>query len=313
LLSNVSSTFSWFEISIKSTPSDVPIISEFLSSISTNGVTIEPAIEILADVDFGFTYRNEPSIIRAYVEKPFTTRERVSFRKMLNALPITAKIPRIHYRIIENDDWANEWKKYYKIEHIGENIVICPSWIKYQPRYSETKITLDPGAAFGTGQHPTSQLCLIALERYTQKQDTIIDLGCGSGILSIGAIMFGAKSAYALDIDKNVIDITIKNSKINYTHPKIQAAHGTLGPSWPDQFPQQSSLADIIIANISTNTILELTAPIKDALKNEGLAILSGFINDHLPEIKSKLEQLNFEIIDTLSDSNWTCLVAVKV
>ena len=86
-----------------------------------------------------------------------------------------------------------------------------------------------------------------------------------------------------------------------------------MGSGWPDQFPEQSSLADIIIVNISTNTILELIALIKDALKNEGLAILSGFINDHLPEIKSKLEQLNFEIIDTLSDTNWTCLVAVKV
>ena len=193
MLSNVSSTSSWFEISIKATPSDAPVISEFLSTLSTHGITIEPAIEILADIDFGFTYLNEPSIIRAYIERPFTTKERVNFRKRLNTLPLTAKIPRIHYRIIENDDWSNEWKKYYKIEHIGENIVICPSWIEYQPSHSETKITLDPGAAFGTGQHPTSQLCLIALEKYIQKQDTLIDLGCGSGILSIGAIMFGAK------------------------------------------------------------------------------------------------------------------------
>ena len=314
LLSNTSSTpLSWFEISIKASSSDTPIISEFLANISTNGVTIEPAIQILDDLDFGFTYLNELSTIRAYIEKPYTTAERVNFRKRLNALPLTAKIPRISYRVIQNDDWSNEWKKYYKIEFIGEHIVVCPSWIEYQPNNSETKITLDPGAAFGTGQHPTIQLCLISLERYVQKYNTVIDIGCGSGILSIGAILLGAEKAFALDIDKNAIQITLENSKMNHTNSKIQAAHGTLGHNWPEQFPEQSELADIAIANISTNTILKLVSLIKSALKNEGLAILSGFIKDSLPEINAQLEQHNFKIIDTLDHDDWTCIIAIKI
>lgn len=312
MLSYTPTISSWYEISIKALPLDVPIISEFLSSISPNGIAIEPAIEILSDIDFGFTYRNEPSTIHAYLERPFTPKERVNFRKKLNALPLTTTIPRIRYRLTKDSDWANEWKKYYKIEYIGENIIICPSWIEYQPSDSEIKITLDPGIAFGTGQHPTSQLCLIALEKYIQKEDTVIDLGCGSGILAIGAIMCGAKSVYALDIDENVIEVTIENTKINHLMPKIQAAHGTLGLNWPDQFPQQSSLADLIISNISTNTILELIPLIKDTLKYEGLTILSGFTNDHMQEIIAKLKHHNLKIIDTSSDTNWTCIVAAK-
>tara|TARA_B100000029_G_scaffold516367_1_gene629142 strand:- start:12097 stop:13038 length:942 start_codon:yes stop_codon:yes gene_type:complete len=313
LLSNTANVSSWFEISIQANPKDVPVICDFLSNISTNGMTIEPAIELLTDIDFGYTYLDKPSTIRTYTEKPFTSKERINFRKKLNQLTLSAKIPRIQYRIIENHDWSNEWKKYYNIQHVGKNIVICPSWLKYQPRKNEKKITLDPGAAFGTGQHPTSQLCLIALEKHLQKQNTVIDLGCGSGILSIGAIFFGAKSIYALDIDAKVIQVTIENAKKNHTLSKIQVAKGTLGNHWPDQFPSQASLADILIANISTNTILDLTVLIKNALKNEGLAILSGFINEHTHEIQTKLKQLNFKIVDTLSDSGWTCIVAMKI
>ena len=100
---------------------------------------------------------------------------------------------------------------------------------------------------------------------------------------------------------------------MNHTNSKIQAAHGTLGHNWPEQFPEQSELADIAIANISTNTILKLVSLIKSALKNEGLAILSGFIKDSLPEINAQLEQHNFKIIDTLDHDDWTCIIAIKI
>ncbi|MBT5773499.1 MAG: 50S ribosomal protein L11 methyltransferase, partial [Dehalococcoidia bacterium] len=141
----------WIEITAHTAPSDVDAVAGLFADVSDGGVVIEPAILPSDDVEFAFEELDEPALVRAYVPEPFTAGERRLLRRRLSALPLTEVLPRLRYRLLVPPNWAEEWKRFYDIQHVGEHFVIRPTWIDYEAKPDDLVIDLDPGAAFGTG------------------------------------------------------------------------------------------------------------------------------------------------------------------
>ena len=225
----------WIEITAHVAPVDVDSVAGLFADVSIGGVVIEPAILPSDDVDFAFAELDEPTLVRAYVPEPFEPAERRRLRRQLAKLPLSEVLPRLRYRSLVPPNWEEEWKRFYEIQHVGEHFVIRPSWLEYAAQPDELVIDLDPGAAFGTGQHETTRLCLAALERWQADNGSVLDLGCGSGILAIGAALLGATEVLALDIDPDVIAVSVENSEANGVGSRVRSLVGSVGDDWPSE------------------------------------------------------------------------------
>lgn len=205
--------------------------------------------------------------------------------------------------IVEESDWENEWKKYFDIQKITDSIVIVPSWLTYQPKEDEKVITIDPGMAFGTGTHPTTILSTKALEKYLSYKDTVLDVGVGSGILSIAANLLGAKHVYSYDIDP----VAIKSAKMNIDLNNMSHAV-TIKQS--DLLQENDQSANIIVANILADIIVTLIESAKAYLKSDGYFIMSGIIEEKQELVIKELELNNFEVIEIDQIDHWVSIVA---
>lgn len=213
----------------------------------------------------------------------------------------TGKIERI---LTKEEDWAENWKKYYKTFSIGKNIIIKPSWeAPIKPDDNRIVIEIDPGMAFGSGTHDTSSMCVLGIEKYLQSGDNVIDVGCGSGILSIAAAKLGAGRVQAIDIDKAAVKVAKENIELNQLEDIISVHHGNL-------LEESIDKADIVVANIMADAILMLVEDIKRVLVKDGLFISSGIISSRKDEIVTKLKACGFEIIDSMQSSEWIALFA---
>lgn len=204
---------------------------------------------------------------------------------------------------IKTEDWANEWKKYYKPTRVGKNLLIKPTWENYDLAKDDILIELDPGMAFGTGTHETTILCLEALERLDLKGKKVFDIGSGSGILSVGALKLGAEIVEAVDIDSLGVEATIANAKLNNVFDKIIVHHG-------DLTEKLNSKADVIVANILSHILVKLLGNIKKFIKDEGIFIGSGIIKDKYNDVKIALIENNFEILQVNEKKDWVCVIA---
>lgn len=218
--------------------------------------------------------------------------------------------------IVNEEDWAENWKKYFKPIPVGENILICPVWEKIPEEYkSRVVFKVDPGMTFGTGLHETTRLCVAALERYIKSGDTVLDLGCGSGILSIIALILGAKEAFAADIDENCVHIAANNAETNNISPgKYTVYAGNLLTDIKLRDNINSRKYDIILMNIVPDIIIPLLPFVKTLLSNNGRAILSGIITKYLPDIENTVmsDSVGLKIIETTSENDWQCVIAEK-
>jgi ribosomal protein L11 methyltransferase len=201
-------------------------------------------------------------------------------------------------------DWAETWKKFYTILHVGERTVIKPSWLDYSAQPDEVVIELDPGMAFGTGLHPTTRLCLAALEKYAKPGAKVLDVGTGSGILSIAAARLGARPVEARDIDPIAVETATKNADINHVS---EIVHVTLGSIAPWDEPIQAGL---IVANILAETIAQLAPSFARHLAPNGCLIASGILADKADLANDALRAAGLEIVETLREEDWLVLVA---
>lgn len=300
----------WIEITARVDPADVEVVAGALSEVSLQGVVIEPAILPSDDVDFAFEELDEPTRIRAFAPDPFPASQRRQLRRRLNDLPLTSPLPRLRYRALVPLNWAEEWKQFFDIQHVGQRIVIRPTWIEYAPAPDELMIDLDPGVAFGTGQHETTRLCLIAIERWLEPGHRVLDVGCGSGILSIGAVKLGASDVLALDVDPDAIAVTEENATANDVSPLVRATVGSLDPDWPNELGSATECADLVVANISSRAVLALLPAIARALRPNGVAILSGFLTRDTLEIERATESADLELLEATAEGQWACLAA---
>lgn len=223
---------------------------------------------------------------------------------VLDILGIELPNTDITVRKIEEEDWANSWKEFFKPFNIGK-FVIKPTWEEYTPKSGEIILELDPGMAFGTGQHPTTHLCLQAMGDYTKTGDVVIDAGTGSGILCIAAEKMGMSKAYAFDYDPIATDAASANFKRLGISDKIQV--------FCDDNPSQiTESADIILANIIATVILEMAASLSERVKNGGYLVASGIIDYRCEEVLEKLESCGLKLIEKRMQKEWVCLVMQK-
>lgn len=301
----------WIEIAVRVAPDNVDLVAGVLADLTGQAVAIQPQIRRIEEIDFGYEELDAPVSVRGYAEPPLSEAQRSEIEAALNDLGDLAPIDGPSYRELDPADWSEEWKRFYDIQHVGPRLVVRPSWLEYEASDGEVVVELDPGAAFGTGQHETTRLCLAAIERLVEPGIAVLDVGCGSGILAIAAAKLGASHTVAIDVDPEAIRVTEENAEVNGVASTIEAAVGSLGDPWPwpDRPPHDVAL---LIVNISSGIVLLLLGEIEAALSADGHAVLSGFLAKDAPEIETAVREAGLTVVDTLTEGEWACLIAER-
>lgn len=243
------------------------------------------------------------SIIHMYIAESDNAVEAVSYlRERFNACGIDNEINCV---LVDDADWNENWKKYFKAFEIGERLAVCPSWEEYDNKDNRTVISLDPGAAFGTGSHATTSLCLEILEQRVTNDTTVLDIGTGSGILAIAADLLGAKSAIGVDIDAQSVKTAIQNAEINGVSEKTEFLVGDLADKISGKY-------NIVCANIVADVVMRLFDNVADFMADDGILIVSGIIDMRAPEVEKSAIEHGFEIKESLMREEWHAYVLTK-
>lgn len=303
----------WHEIRIKTTEEAYDAVSEMLSSIGAGGVAIEDPNEIRREIlkpnsldyadDEFLNNLGEDVVIKAYFSGETNISELTSLVKeklsyINNFLDVGEGYT--GYAEVDDEDWSNSWKKYYKPFHLTNKLVVKPSWENYDNKDGEIVIELDPGMAFGTGTHETTKMCAVLIEKYIKEKDRVIDVGCGTGILSIIASKLGAADITAVDIDDVAVKVTKENSIINEVD-NIHAFKGVLNDI-------EKKEADLVVANIIADVIIGISIDIPSYLKKDGLMIMSGIIKERKQEVLDVYLKLGFRCEEILELGEWVAI-----
>jgi ribosomal protein L11 methyltransferase len=232
-----------------------------------------------------------------------------------DALCIGQPVPAIQWDLIDEEDWASTWKQHWQPQEVGDRFLIYPAWLPVPDQSERILLRLEPGVAFGTGDHPTTQLCLESLEMRLASpfQDqpgdteglTIADVGCGSGILSIGAILLGAKKVYAVDTDPLAVKSTLENRELNQIDPdRLVVEQGSV-----DQIAQMSQVPlDGIVSNILAEVIIDLIPGMTAITKPDAWGILSGILLDQVKPVADTLEENGWVVAALWKRQDWCCM-----
>lgn len=309
----------WSELSIHTTNEAVDAISNILHEAGASGVVIEDSEELVREREdrFGEIYSLNPDDfpvdgvrVKAYLAETSFLLETVEEIKLavnnLQNFNIDIGHNIVSVQEVDEEDWATAWKKYYHPVKISNRFTIVPTWEDYE-RVStdELIIELDPGMAFGTGTHPTTVMCLQALEKTVQPNLKVIDVGTGSGVLSIGAAKLGATSIHALDLDEVAVASAKENIALNHVEHLIEVTHGNLLDNVNEQ-------ADIVIANILAEIIMTFTDEAFSIVKEKGLFITSGIISAKKEDVKKALQKSGFEIEEVMMMEDWVTIISRK-
>ena len=203
----------------------------------------------------------------------------------------------------ENEDWSKKWKEKWDVTHVSDRITVVPDWIDYNPkRNDEVIIKLEPGCAFGTGTHSTTQLCMKAIEKYMQQNADVADIGMGSGILAICAKKFGANYVYGCDNDENVIDVAKENAIKNGVECEFEL----------NTADKISRKFDFVLANILHNVLAEIMGDLKAIMKNEAFMVLSGILDEKKSFVLDAVKSYNMELVEEMHQNQWVALVVKK-
>ncbi len=309
----------WSEISILTTQEAIEPISNILHESGASGVVIEDPQDLVKvwDTSMGEIYQLNPDdypdegvVVKAYLPVNSFLGETVEeIKEAINGL-LLYDIDLGHNRItiseIREEEWATAWKKYYKPVKISERITIIPTWEEYEKvSTDELIIELDPGMAFGTGTHPTTVMCIQALEKTLTPGDEVIDVGTGSGVLSIAAAKLGASTVTAMDLDEIAVKSARLNIKLNKCQEQVNVKQNNLLDNMEGQY-------DLIVANILAEIIMRFDDRAFEHLKPGGKFIVSGIIRGKKDEVKQSLMNHGFEIKETLLMEDWVAFIAKK-
>ncbi|MFD1038529.1 50S ribosomal protein L11 methyltransferase [Virgibacillus byunsanensis] len=310
----------WSEICIHTTNEAIEPISNILHETGASGVVIEDPLDLDKERENTFgeifelsadEYPEEGVYIKAYLPVNSFLGETIDeVKQAVNNLmlyDIDLGRNQITLSEIKEEEWATAWKKYYKPVKISKQITITPTWENYKPvATDEIIIELDPGMAFGTGTHPTTVLSIQALEQYLKSDDVVLDVGCGSGVLSIASAKLGAKHVYAYDLD----DIAVKSTKLNTKLNKVDNKIITKQSNLLDHVDME---VDVIVSNILAEIIVRFVSDAWKNLKFGGLFITSGIIQAKKQMVKDELQQHGFQVIEINEMEDWVSIIAKKI
>lgn len=263
----------------------------------------------------GSSLRDE-RLVQAEITNPDKLIEKIKNRisELQEFIPVT--MPHIEYSIEDDNNWKDKWKENFKPFRIADDIIIKPTWenIPDDASQDDIIIEIDPGSAFGTGTHATTRLCLLSLRNYIKPGTTILDAGCGSGILAISALLCGAQSAFCLDIDPTAVNATIENATINNISPdRITALKANILEDGIIIKNAMDGYCDIAVANILADVIIPLSAHISQYIKHNGLFISSGILAEKADSVEEALIKNNFKILKKNTLDEWVSFAAQKI
>jgi ribosomal protein L11 methyltransferase len=312
----------WLELSVTSTPEAVEAVTEVISRYTQGGVAIEEPYELFDDGQAHEPISGAPVTCRVWIPDDADAEDTrahiengLSMLRMIDA----SAVGTLQVKRVAEEDWANAWKEYYQPLKLGARVVIRPSWRDYQPVDDEVVIDLDPGMAFGTGLHPTTRNCILLLEEAVQPGARVLDVGCGSGILSLAALKLGAASALALDVSAVAVEATRENARINGLTERVDTRLATLnGAAGEPYFPlppdietlgEEIGTYDLVVANIIARVIAQLAPALVRATRPGGALIASGIIQERRDEAIQPLIAAGLTEIREVIEGDWVTLI----
>jgi len=299
----------WLEVSLEVDGEMAEAIAEVLARFAPNGVVIESLA--LEQISYGVARSVGALRVCAYLEMDVQIEE--TRQRLIEALWYLGRIrevPEPSFQVIDEVDWTAAWKQHYKPVPIGKRLIIVPAWLE-SPDASRISIRIDPGMAFGTGTHPTTQLCLELLESYTPQGGNILDIGCGSGILSIAALKLGAARAFGVDVETESVQASNENAIVNDVAGQLEVALGSVDEIKAGVFDIQQT--PLVIANILAHILMRLLdAGMGNLLMPEGVLLLSGILDEQMPDMQAKLTEHNLRIIEQRQIEDWVALAVSR-
>ena len=310
----------WTEVLIKVDPQAVEAVTDILYGLGAQGVAIDEPVDVerLREDELYWDYIDEKLLendteetkIMAYFseeetnlpEKIAVIREKI---RNLTEFGLSIGSGTVELSNVNQEDWESAWKQYFKPVHVTDRIVVKPEWEEYSPQEGEIVIEIDPGMAFGTGTHETTSMCINQIEKNLKAGDRVIDIGSGSGILSMASVLLGAEKATGVDLDPVAVRVALENVELNNLQDKIEILHGNL----TDVIREK---ADIVVANIMADIILILLEDVRAFIKDDGLFISSGIIQEKRAAVEARLLEKNFSIVEVETKGEWCAITAQK-
>lgn len=310
----------WNEIIIHTHREAEEALYALLIQLGTEGVVVEDS-EVLSrrwELKYGEIIELKPEDypeygirIKAYLSEyeqekvPRLIEEIKKHLEKLRKLGLNVSPGKVEAKVVSEASWEDEWKKYYKAFKVSDRLVIKPIWEDYDAAKDEIVIEIDPGMAFGTGSHPTTILSILALEKWMKPESKVIDVGCGSGVLSIVASKLGAKEVLALDLDPIAVESTKRNISYNAIEGKIRVEQG-------DLLKNVSETADLVVGNLLAEIILQMTHDLPRVLRPGGIFIGSGIIKKKEEEVIQKLKSFGMQVLEVVHQGEWVAITAKK-
>ena len=311
----------FIELTAHTTTEGSELVADIFWNYTNYGVTVCDVNDIIAlqrdkstfwdYMDDDLTQKREDVLVKCYLPLDIAEENIRSIRADLELLKERSEgfVPlgslELTRREIEGDDWIDVWKKHFRPLRIGESVVVCPEWIKYGPAPGEIVVLLDSNMAFGTGEHETTSMCLELLQKYLKAGDTMIDVGCGSGILGIAGVKLGAKFAYLTDIDYVAVTSATHNAQLNGVADRVKT-------DLSDLLEKAEVRGEIMTANITADILCRLSESIPANLKEGGTLILSGIIEPKLGQVVSAYEGIGLKLLEQKKKGEWYALAFRK-
>lgn len=300
----------WIEIRLEVAREDGEVAADILQQFCRGGSVIEERASVQQTEEWATLPSSDPLspiVVKGYIPTEEASNERLKSLRLAMSMAPFAQPPRWkRRRRLREVDWRDGWKRYFKPLAVGRHLVIKPSWHDYSPREGQIVIEIDPGMAFGTGQHPTTEMCLETLEEEIRPGDRVLDIGTGSGILAIAAAKLGARAVRAIDNDADAVKAARSNAAANGVGDRVEVLEGKL------EQQSHSERYDLLLMNISGALLERLASKLAEILREGGRVIASGFLAEGLESALSALEQAGLKVKRVLSKGEWRAVIAER-